>query len=179
MSEPVEQIRIYVDTNIVSRLADQRIKPGTAAAFSALARRTDVLLVTSDKTRDEVLQTKNKVRSGSLELLVALFEKVQYLQLHISGALGDHALGEVPLGDSYTEPVFAKLLGIFEWADAEHIALAAKSSCTYFLTLDEKTILSRASARKEALFSIVGGMRIVSPEELVAALEVDRQRGIS
>ena len=85
--------RIYVDTNIVSRLVDYRVTTGTASALAALARRSDFVLVTSEKTRGEVLQTTNPKRAGVLELLVTLFEKVRTERLESAGAIGDDAIG--------------------------------------------------------------------------------------
>jgi hypothetical protein len=130
-----------------------------------------VILLTSEKTRAEVLQTQDPIRSGVLELLVALFQKVPFEPLNISGTLNSAPLNTIPLGGSWTDPMLASLRSIFDAADAEHLALAVKSNCAYFLTLDESTILGRARKRSTEILVIIGNMKIVSPVELISDLE--------
>ena len=155
--------RVYFDTSIVSRLVDRRFSADTAEAIVALAARSDLEHVTSDKTRAEVLGTKDPLRSAALLLLVAIFQKVPFERLHISGTLNSTPLNTIPLGGSWTDPILVALARIFDADDSEHIATAVKSSCAYFLTLDESTILTRTRARSVEVSAIIGSMKIVSP----------------
>lgn len=163
--------RVYVDTNIVSRLVDYRITDETGQAFAALARRSDIVLVTSEKTRAEVLRTKNSKRAAVLELLVTLFKKVPFERLEQSGAIGSATISELAISGSWTDPTLVGLLMIFDSDDAEHIALAVKAGCNFFLTLDETSILSRAAGREHELATLLGHLRLVSPVQLAADLD--------
>jgi predicted nucleic acid-binding protein len=163
-------IRIYVDTNIVSRLADQRVSHNVATAFADLSDIADTTFVTSSVTLNEVRNAKNYAKAGVLSLLVRLFEKTPWEQLEVSGAIGAHALGEVPLGGSWTDPTLEALRRIFDATDAEHIARAVKAGCDYFLTLDYQTILDRVPVHSVALAPLLNGTEIVDPVVLVAEL---------
>ncbi len=66
---------------------------------------------------------------------------------------------------------YSQLCEIFDRDDAEHVFSAVKSNCDYFLTLDRKTILDRVPTNRDALARVCGGLRFVSPSELLAEVE--------
>jgi predicted nucleic acid-binding protein len=167
VSEPI----VYLDTNILSRIPDLRISAGTAIAYGELARLGGIRLVTSEKTRAEILRTTNPHRSGVLQLLVALVEKVPYEVVHYSGAIGAAPIGATPISGDWTDPLYQDLRSIFDPDDAEHIVQAVHANCAFFLTLDETSILSRARAHASRVSQLCPGLRFVSPEEVVAALK--------
>jgi hypothetical protein len=70
----------------------------------------------------------------------------------------------------WIDPLLAELQKIFDADDAEHITLAVRSSCDYFLTLDEKTILSRVRSYSDRLNVLWGEIEFVNPEQLAKRL---------
>ncbi len=166
---------VYLDTNILSRIPDLRITEATADAYAELAGFGTIQLVTSEKTRAEILGTKNRRRSGVLQLLVALIEKVPIQVVYYSDTIGEAPIGVTPIGGDWTDPLYDALCNVFDAADAEHIVQAARAQCAYFLTLDETSILSRARAQHAAVANLCPGLSFVSPEEIVVALRARRQ----
>lgn len=96
----ITSISVYMDTCVLSRIVDVRLKETTALAYAEIVERGGVQLVTSHKTRTEVLATANPVRKSLLQFLVALVQKVPLRTLHLSGAIGGAPVGAVPIGGS-------------------------------------------------------------------------------
>jgi hypothetical protein len=165
---------VYLDTSILSRIPDLRISAATATAYAELALLGGIRLVTSEKTRAEILKTGNPHRRGVLQLLLALVEKVPYEVVHCSGAIGAAPIGATPIGGDWTDPLYEGLKSIFDPDDAEHIVQAMRAQCAFFLTLDEASILSRSRAQALRLSRLCPALRFVSPENLVAALKANR-----
>jgi len=109
-----------------------------------------------------------------LQLLVALVDKVPFEVVHYSGAIGSAPIGAAPISGDWTDSLYDNLLAVFDRDDAEHIVLAIRANCEYFLTLDETSILSRARRDASYLSPLCHGLQFVSPEDLVATLRVDR-----
>jgi hypothetical protein len=92
--------------------------------------------------------------------------------LEHSGAYGEGAYGEGPYSGGWTDPIYQALKAVFDPADAAHIAHAVHSNCEYFLTLDQKTILDRVKKHAAAVKDACGGLRFVTPEQLVQELRL-------
>ena len=136
---PIPDIKVYLDTNIVSRLSDVRVTPATADAYAALADMQVVEFVTSEKSRQEVRQATNPTRNAVLQLLVSFIDKVSAQTIRLSGAVGGAPIGATPLGGDWTDPLYERLTATFDPDDAEHIVHAVRGGCDYFLTLDEES----------------------------------------
>lgn len=164
-------IVVYLDTNIFSRVTDLKISEETAAAYRQLADMPGIILVTSAKTKQEMERTPNEVRASMLLFLFSLFAKVPWRVSEYDGALNDVPLNMCALNDSWTHPVLSELRNIFDDDDATHIFQASQSGCQYFLTLDDKTILSRVKQHQALLMSACPQLKFRSPIELVAELK--------
>lgn len=167
-------MKIYLDTNILSRVTDLKLSVEQARAYRLLAENQKlgtVSLVTSLEAKQELERTPNAVRNEILLFLCALFSEVPYRIGEVSGRYGAAPYGRTTYGGGWVDPTLRSLRGIFEPEDAQHIFLAAKDRCDYFLTLDEHTILSRVRANPPKIASLCGGMRFVSPEEMSELLE--------
>lgn len=168
---------VYLDTNILSRIPDLRVSPATAEAYGKLACLGGIRLVTSEKTRAEILQTNNPERNGVLQFLTALVEKVPCNVVHYSGVLRGAPVRATPLRGDWTDPLFDSLKRIFDSDDAEHIVQAVRAGCQFFLTLDETSILSRAITHAADLSTLCPSISFVSPTHLVSVLEGQRRNG--
>lgn len=171
---------IYVETSVLSRLLDyqrsgkMRLKKVDIDALDALSERTDVQLVTSEKTLQEFRDTQEREHRIALTLLYRLIAKVSAAPLAVPrprpvivGSGGRRGGGVFIGGGAMTDPDLARLQQIFEPDDAEHIFHAARSGCTHFLTVDYTTILARAPTGKT---TATGDLLIVSPAQLIADL---------
>ena len=84
-------VSVYLDTCVLSRILDVRLKEATALAYAEIVN-SSVQLVASDKARTEVLKTANPARNSLLQFLVGLVQKVPLRTLHLSGAIGGFLL---------------------------------------------------------------------------------------
>ena len=167
---------VYLDTNVISRIPDLRVSADTAAALAQLMNLGGVRFVTSYKSRAEVLSTQNTTRNAMLQFLVGLIEKTPSRFLEYSGAGGAAPLGVTPIGAGWIDPLLSELRGVFDNDDAEHITHAARANCSFFLTLDESSILSRVNTNDGLLKRVVPGLAFVSPVVLLSVLERERYR---
>jgi len=163
-------VTIYLDTSIISRIGDLRLKERTALALERIADDGRIQLVTSDKTLREILATSNPRQRSLLRFIVAAINKVPMRCLTHGIAIGTFTFGAGGFGIGLPDEVFAGLKEIFDADDAEHIAQAVHNRCDFFLTLDESTILSRVGANACALKTLLGKLEIVSPEQLATRL---------
>lgn len=161
---------VYLDTNILSRVTDLNIPEETAIAYRRLADIPGLSLVTSAKTKQEMERTPNGVRASMLVFLFGLFAKVPWRAAEYGGAINGAPLNMCALNGSWMHPALSELRAIFDEDDATHIFQAFQAGCQYFLTLDEKTILSRARQHHAALSSICPQLQFRSPIELVEEL---------
>jgi hypothetical protein len=67
---------IYVEPSVLSRLLDMRLKPLEIDALEKLSDRTDVQLVTSEKTLEEFRDTQRRERRVAPTLLYRLINEV-------------------------------------------------------------------------------------------------------
>jgi hypothetical protein len=174
---------IYLDTNIISRIADLSISEETADAYARLAKMQtmgEVRFVTSYKTAQEILGTENKIKNAVLHFFYTFICNVPFLTVHLShgGAIGTSAIGETHIGGGWNEidPIYTKLGAIFDADDAEHVFQALMAKCDYFMTLDERSILRRVSSNLEEVQKICGSMRLVSPADAVRLIESERRK---
>ena len=171
--------RVYIDTSLVSRLSDQlrgnplAISEDEAAAILAICS-SQVELVTSMKMLEEVLRSANIRQRALLTLIATLSAKVPFQDMiHVTlGSPGSFALGRTHLGGGvlYIDPLILQLREIFDFDDTEHIFQAVRNGCTYFLTLDNSTIVARAKKHAERLEILCPQLRFVLPEELEVLL---------
>ena len=164
-------LTIYLDTNILSRITDLKISEQTAKAYEALSQRTDIQLVTSEKTSQEIKITPNQSRASMLQFIYSLFHKVPMKTMRDSGCVSGAPIGCTPLSGDWTDPLLNKLETIFDSDDSEHIFQSIKSDCSFFLTLDKKSILNRVSSNPDLLFELCPNLKFVSPEEMINFLE--------
>jgi hypothetical protein len=91
----------------------------------------------------------------------------------VPNALGGAPLGAAPLGGGavYADPLLVQLWGIFDPGDARHVFQAIKSDCSYFLTLDRKTILARVKSKSVDLAKICPNLRFVTLTQLAEQIQ--------
>lgn len=171
--------KIYVDTNLVSRLSDElygnppHISEIEANAILKICS-ADIELVTSTKMLDEVLETTALRPRALLTLMATLAGKVpfQNITFFVPATLGGSYLGSSYLGGGYSarDPLLTQLLSIFDQNDAEHVFQAIKNNCAFFLTLDNSSIVQRAKNNRQTLNEICPGLKFVLPKELADQL---------
>lgn len=164
-------MKVYLDTTILSRVTDLKLSEEDARAYRLLAENQEVSLVTSLETKRELERTPNAVRNEILRFLCVLFRKIPHCIGEVSARFGSVPFGRTSFGGKRVDPTLQALRGIFEPDDAQHIFLAARDRCDYFLTFDEKTILSRVRANPHEIASLCGGMRFASPKGMLKLLE--------
>jgi hypothetical protein len=163
--------KIYLDTNIFSRISDQRLPEVEAKAYDDLGKLANVKLVTSAKTKHEIDNTPSASRAALLNFVLSQFEKVTWEVAEYGGAIGAAPFGATPIGGSWSDPKYDALKKTFDADDAMHIFQAVQSACTHFVTLDEKTILARAKNHHESVTQICGSLFFGKPSEVVAHIE--------
>jgi hypothetical protein len=135
----------------------------------------NVELVTSDKMLHEVLKSQSLPRRALLTIVASLASRVPHREIATQspggfgvGAFGVTAFGGI--GPMSRDPLLTSLLNFFESDDAEHIFQAVNSGCSYFLTLDEDTILTPSRAHRKDLLALCRQMEFVDPVTLAASL---------
>lgn len=166
LSQKSNKVKIYLDTNIFGRAIDGKMKADEASSLRRVKGRVDIDLYTSDKTRKEIENHPKKEVQDYLEFIVNLLDVIpeeNFISIE-GGPIGTLPFGTAPIGGgiSTEDPIFSQIKEIFDTDDAEHIFQAVKSGADYFMTLDQKTILSR---RKD--FNKLGfNTKLVSPGDL-------------
>lgn len=162
-------MKIYLDTCVLSRLVDLRVKDAQLDALEFIASYEPAKLVTSPKTLDEFSNVTNPKRRKSLIVLFKIIEKVYAIPpvTPYSPLFGDAPWG-VPFGESgeLIEPPYDKLRTFFDDNDSSHIYFAYKSNCDFFLTLDQTTIVDVVRKDEKEVESFLQPMKIVNPIEL-------------
>lgn len=171
-------IKVYIDTSIISRHFDARIKPPTADALEQIAKssRDQVSFVISTTVDREIENAADDARRALLLFVARLSDRVEVqphqfamrgMRFLTSGQTQVRNWRDVIHGEA---PLYAELRKIFDETDAEHIFRAIKSGCDYFLTLDHATILDRIAPNQAAVDQLCGSLQIVSPHQLAARL---------
>jgi len=162
-----KKLRIYIDTNIFGRAIDGNIDATEASSLRRImSRRDDLDIYTSEKTRKEISNHPNKNVQDYLQFIMTLAGVIpeENFVTIVGGPLGTLPLGLAPFGGGMRteDPIYSQVKAIFDADDAEHIFQAIKSDSDYFLTLDNKTILSRRSDFNKLGFNT----KLVSPKNL-------------
>jgi len=167
--------KIYFDTCILSRFTDLRISVRDAQSLPLLREIQGVQIVVSSKVKQELKEVPNPIRNPMLQFLYMCFQEIpdRILETPSLGCYGSARYGSTMYGGGggWVHPALQGLREIFDSADAEHIFLAAEDGCDYFVTLDERSILSRVRANQRGVESLCGKMRFGSPAEVLALIE--------
>ena len=164
---------VYLDTNIFSRVTDLRMSAETAEAYRRLADVPNFTFVTSAKTKQEMERTPNEARASALLSLYDIFSKVPWVVAERSGSFNSVGFNVCAFNSSWVHPTLRALRTTFDADDADHIFQAAQAGCHYFLTLDDKTILSRVRDNRPLVESLCPQLKFCSPVELIAELAPD------
>ena len=171
-------LRVYIDTSILGLVFDRPVPQGVAEAIGELCDFQGVDFVTSSKTLQELLNHEDVQKRNLLKLIYRFMAKLPeaHLVRFVPSLFGAVLFGEATFGGEAerADPLFPALNTIFDRDDAEHILPALKGNCGFFLTLDSKTILSRARRYADRLQTVCAELSFVSPKELVTIL---RDRG--
>jgi hypothetical protein len=111
-------MKVYLDTNIISRITDLKLSEEAARAYRLLAENRDVQLVTSSKARQELEETPNVIRNQILAFLCTLFTKVPDRIAEVGASWGSAPWGSTTWGGGWVDPTLQGLRGIFEPDDA-------------------------------------------------------------
>lgn len=162
---------VYLDTCVISRRGDWRLKASDATAMEGLSEFAgQIRYVSSHHLTNEVAQTRDPKTRGLLLLLAAVIEKVPWEVPEWSGGVGGSPVGLLGIHGSWVDPVYDGLRGIFEPPDAHHLFLAVRGGCDFFLTLDRESILDRSSGNEQRIADLCGKTRLVDPALLLDAV---------
>ncbi len=157
----------YLDNNVVSAIA----KDDTATESDALDRllaaydQEEIHLVTSEVTLGEIKAYHGSSRKP-VERTFRLLKKVpvvrwdELLGMHISGDLRTWINSPMIQNDTLYDALLK--LGL-ELVDAQHLFVAAKQGCTYFVTCD-RGVLAQASGIRQLC-----GLTVQRPSDLVTS----------
>lgn len=168
-------MKVYLDTCILSRLLDMNIDDAELKALDVICDDPRIDLVTSEKTLEEFLNTTNDKRKLTLKVLYKIITKVNKMAItyEAPALFGEAMFGEAMWGGGVTreKPLFKQLKDIFDSDDAMHIFQAISNKCDYFLTYDNKTILSRVKKNMKRIKLIAPNTQIVKPSELLLLIK--------
>ena len=99
----MQEKKVYLDTNILSRIPDFDDSEGIENDLAALTRLVElegINFVTSFKTKQEILKTRHKIKNFALRIVYGIMQKIPMQTVHIShgGAIGTSAIGQDALG---------------------------------------------------------------------------------
>jgi len=169
---------VYLDTNIISRISDFRIKANEQQSLqqiSELSSQEKLKIFTSIKAKEEIEKTVDEKKKGTILFFYNLILNIPSSNYMVhKGSFGDDMFfGDIVLsGWSEEDQILKKLKKFFDIDDAEHIFQAEKSHIDYFLTLDKKTILNRIKNKPKQFQDIGLNIKIVSPIELIEILNI-------
>jgi hypothetical protein len=168
----------YLDTCVLSHLFDLGGAAPPPARLVALERIADcptIDLVTSEKTLEEISKDQDQTRRVSNKLLYKLLTKVNQnpIEHFLPSTFGGLAFGVGTFGGGATvaDPLVVELGKIFpDRPDVEHIFQAVKNGCTYFVTIDRKSILNKVKVNATIVAGLCPGLSFLLPEELAPQL---------
>ncbi len=170
--------RVYLDTNIVARVNDFRIKEKDAKALRLISEKIDsheLELFTSQKAKEEIERIKENTQMEYLLFICNLVKKVPSANLveSVPSAYGQAPFGVATYCGSYEaeDHLYKRLKTVFDKNDAEHIFHAEKAKMDFFLTLDKKSIIDRISKQLNEFRRIGLRMNIMLPSDLLDVLE--------
>ncbi|SPD71757.1 hypothetical protein PITCH_A1020002 [uncultured Desulfobacterium sp.] len=156
----------YLDTCIVSGIAKQDLKPEQQKAMSEILKNRKegkVFIVTSRIAKDEIEKIPEQYRGSheSIYYLIADVPVARTVTIYPGGSMG---LGMgLSLGAStpVPDPIYIALKNLLrDEKDAEHIFQASKNNIQYFITTDERTILSYSDKIVK-----ISNVKVISPIE--------------
>ncbi len=165
----MSEIKVYLDTNILSRLKDRRINDEQAAAIDSLCDVEEIKYVVSENTLKEFMKTKDPKMRAMLKLFYRIITKVPYKPSVVSIAgWGTIQFGEASFGGGVemASPKLTSLMKIFDQEDAEHIFQASESECKYFLSFDRALIEAAETAQIE-MATLCPDLAIVDPKQFL------------
>ena len=169
--------RVYLDTNIVSRVKDFKLEEEEAKALRVISEKFDkqeIELFISLKVKEEIEKIKEITQREFLLFICNLVKKVPYANLvkSVPSTFGSAPFGVATFGGSYNveSPLLAKLKTLFDKDDAEHIFQAEKANLDYFLTLDRRSIINRINQKPDEFRKIGLRINIVLPTDLINIL---------
>ena len=164
-------VKLYLDTNLLSAIV-RRDHPLEADALAEIVSRGntgELNLVTSKVTGEEIDRCTGP-HAPAIQSLYDSMKKLPYIEYEVHVGFDSYWDDEMggwsnPLYD--VDPSWSSLraAGLDE-TDAHHVMLALKGNCSFFLTCDVRTILSRRQ-KIEAQHNI----RLLKPSEYVAQLQ--------
>lgn len=171
-------VKVYLDTNIILRVRDARIKEEDADALRILSENPRILY-TSKKTKREIERFEDLKGKAQLLIIYNLIQKIpeQNIIESIPALYNAVMYNEATYGGfaRREDPLFTGLKKIFDGDDAEHIFQAEKHKLDYFLTLDKKTILNRVREKQNQLKALGLKIHFVCPKELIDELKFKRK----
>ena len=170
-----QNIKVYLDTCVLSNILDEKINDENLKALNEICDYDFANLVTSKKTLEEFLNTKNDRTRFALKVFYKIISKIPSENLiTLEPALfGSFMFGEACFNGSVEreDQLYTELKQIFSTSDAEHIFQATKSNCNFFLTLDYLTILKRVSTNNQQLKTICPNLSFVDAVTLLDNLK--------
>jgi hypothetical protein len=134
----------YLDTNLVSGLAKRDLRAREHKALRELLRlhkAGSLALVTSHVTREEIERLPGAVRELHEDIYALLVNVREALEVGTDSGLTLMGVG----GGTREEPDFTELKPMLpDVDDARHVFQALRNDVDYFVTDDERTIISRA-----------------------------------
>lgn len=173
MSNKYLIIKVYLDTCILSRLGVSTIKGEQLKSLDKICDYDYIDFVTSEKTLEEILKTKDDVIRITLKVLYKIINKFPYRPLsRVEGGRSFPKKYPKSYGMRVYDELFSGLKEIFPHKDdAEHIFQAAKEGCKYFMTLDGKSILKKAKKFSAELKGICPNLEFVDPKTLLERIK--------
>jgi hypothetical protein len=141
----------YLDTNLISGLAKEDIRPVELAALRDLLRRRkagQLILCTSAVASEELGGIPATARAPHediyplLDDVPTVDEQFPMPKAYGAGAYGADAYGMGPIVEDSDLGVLRSILP--DENDARHVFQAAKNGIDYFVTCDERTIVKHA-----------------------------------
>lgn len=165
-------IKVYLDTCILSNLRADKIKEEQLTALDKISDYENIVFVTSDKMLDEFLKTTEDRIRITLKILYKLITKIPSKSfIRIEGGRVYPKTYPKTYSHEVEDELFSSLKVIFpHMDDAEHIYQAAEGGCKYFMTLDENSILKKAKKFLIELNKICPNLEFVDPVILLKKL---------
>ncbi len=160
MTEPRQPLRVYVDTCVLSAVANNELPPVERAAFDQITdmvRSSAVTLFSSHVASEEISRIPRPYFARHLEQYDALGKVSSDLTWEEFNPATEITDLEVE------DPVYEELRELLpDKNDAQHLAQAKLASIDNVLTLDEKTILRFAPELRDRV-----GLLVFKPSEFV------------
>ncbi len=136
---------IYLDTCVVSAAVKGELSSGDSAAVGAiggLVQSSDLTVCTSTVMKEELSKIPDPFRKQHLDA----YDGLRIVAGHPTTSWIDDDPESATYGSQTEHPLFAELKQIVpDVNDARHLYQAKMNDVSDFVTIDEKTILSRAT----------------------------------